>query len=89
MFNSWLWRINKDLKQLALRATSICWAIWRLRNDIVFERKNAINSLQVLHSTTQWLRTWVVLQKLIFQELILNTCQRLEQVAELFFHAHG
>jgi hypothetical protein len=28
MFNSWLWRINKDLKQLALLGvTSICWAI--------------------------------------------------------------
>jgi hypothetical protein len=41
IFDSWLWGINKVLKPLAmLGATPICWAIWRIRNDIVFKRKN-------------------------------------------------
>jgi hypothetical protein len=53
MFNSWLWGINKELKQVVLLgATSICWAIWHDRNDIVFERKNVTNVLQVVHSAT-------------------------------------
>jgi hypothetical protein len=61
MFNSWLRGINKDLKQLVLLEASICWAVWRHRNDIVFERKNVTNVLQVLHSAIHWLRTWIVL----------------------------
>jgi hypothetical protein len=40
IFNSCLWRINKDLKQLvSLGAATICWAIWHHRNEIVFETK--------------------------------------------------
>jgi hypothetical protein len=46
LFDSWLWGINKVLKPLALLgATSICWASCRLRNDIVFKRKNVTNPL--------------------------------------------
>jgi hypothetical protein len=91
LFNSWLRGINKDLKQLVLLgAASVCWAIWRYRNDIVFERRNVTNILQVLHSATHWLCTWVVLQKPIFRESVLATCQRLEQVARVFLsQAHG
>jgi hypothetical protein len=86
MFNSWLWGINKELKPLVLSgAASICWAIWRHWNDIVFERKNVTNVLQVVHLATHWLYTWVVLQKAIFQESVMDTCQRLEQVARVFF----
>jgi hypothetical protein len=41
MFNSWLWGINKDLRQLALLgAIAFCWAIWHHKNNMVFERKN-------------------------------------------------
>jgi hypothetical protein len=86
MFGSWL-GVSKDLKLLALLgATTVCWAIWRHRNDIVFERKNVTNSLQVLHFAIHWLRSWAVLQKPIFQELVLVICQRLEQVVKEFFY---
>jgi hypothetical protein len=91
MFNSWLRGLNKDLKQLVLLgAPAFCWAIWRHRNGIVFERKTTTNVLQVLHSATHWPRTWVVLQKPIFRESVMAICQRLEQVARMFFsRAHG
>jgi hypothetical protein len=84
-------RISKDLKLLVLLgAASVCWAIWRHRNEIVFERKNVTNSLQVLHLAIHRLRFWAVLQKPIFQELVLATCQHLEQVVKDFFtEAHG
>jgi hypothetical protein len=58
MLNSWLWGINKDLKQLVLLgAAAICCVIWHHRNDIVFERKNATILMQVLHPAIYWLRT--------------------------------
>jgi hypothetical protein len=84
MFDSWLCGINKVLKQLALLGTTtVCWVIWHRRNDIVFEWKNVTNSLQVIHSAIHCL--WVILQKPIFWELVLATCQWLEQVAKVFF----
>jgi hypothetical protein len=46
MFDSWLLGINKYLKLLALlEVASVCWAIWRHRNDVVFEQKTVTNSL--------------------------------------------
>jgi hypothetical protein len=48
--------ISKDLKLLALLGTStVCWAIWRHRNDIVFQRKYVTNSLHDFHLAIHWL----------------------------------
>jgi hypothetical protein len=44
--------------------------------------KTAFLSELVLHSAIHWLCTWVVLQKFIFLELFLATCQCLEQVTK-------
>jgi hypothetical protein len=78
--------ISKDLKLLELLgAAAVCWVIWQHRNDIVFERKNVKNSLHVLHLAIHWFRSWAMLQKPIFQEMVLATCQRLEQLVKEFF----
>jgi hypothetical protein len=67
MFNSWLREINKDLKQLVLLgAATIYWAIWCHRNELVFERKkHNIFFCRCYTLAIQWLRTLVVLQKLL------------------------
>jgi hypothetical protein len=56
IFGSWLEGIIKDLKLLVLSvAATVCWAIWRHRNDIVCKCKHVTNSLQVLHLAIYWL----------------------------------
>jgi hypothetical protein len=40
MFGTCLWGLDKDKKSLVLAgAAATCWAIWRYRNDVVFDRK--------------------------------------------------
>jgi hypothetical protein len=46
--------------------------------------------LQVIFTTTHWLRSWVVLQRHDQQSIVMEASQRLEQVATKFLsQAHG
>jgi hypothetical protein len=91
LFGTWLWGLDKEQKLLALTgAAAICWAIWRCRNDIVFDRKIMNDPSQVIYSATHWLRTWNILQKPGVRDTVLASCRRLEQVLqECFSQAHG
>jgi hypothetical protein len=43
MFGNWLNNQNKDFKQLIrVGVATICWAIWKCRNDIVFKSRSLI-----------------------------------------------
>jgi hypothetical protein len=81
------WGLDKDVKSLVLAgAAAICWAIWRCRNDIVFDQKVVPSSSQVIYLDIHWLCIWTVLQKPGTRDTVLATCQRLEQVLqECFF----
>jgi hypothetical protein len=62
LFGTWLWGLDKEQKSLALTgAATICCAIWRCRNDIVFDRKIMNCPSQVIYSATHWLCTWTIL----------------------------
>jgi hypothetical protein len=91
MFGTWLWGLDKDKKSLVLAgAAATCWAIWRCRNDVVFDRKVVPSPSQVIYSVIYWLRTWTILQKSGARDTVLATCRRLEQVLrECFSQAHG
>jgi hypothetical protein len=90
MFGTWLWGLDKDKKLLVLAgAVATCWAIWRCRNDIVFDQKVVSSPSQVIYSAIHWFRTWIVLQMHDARDTVLATC-RLEQVLrERFSQAHG
>ncbi|KAJ1279154.1 hypothetical protein BS78_04G133300 [Paspalum vaginatum] len=78
IFGNWLEGFNKSLKSLALLgAATTYWTIWLNRNDFIFERKSSFSPVQVTLTTTQWLRTWAVLQKPQHQALVLEASQRL------------
>jgi hypothetical protein len=81
MFGTWLWCLDKDVKSLVLAgAATICWAIWRCHNDIVFDRKVVLSSSHVIYSAIHWLHTWTILQKPSTWDTVLATCRHLEQV---------
>jgi hypothetical protein len=91
MFGTWLWGLDKEQKSLALMgAAAICRAIWRCRNDIVFDQKIMNCPSQVIYLATYWLRTLTILQKPGAWDMILVSWQRLKQVLwECFSKAHG
>jgi hypothetical protein len=42
---------------------ALCWAIWRCRNDVVFEKIKINSILQVIFRGAYWLRFWAQLQR--------------------------
>ena len=85
MFGCWLNRIPKEYKPLVLLgAAALCWSVWLCRNDVVFDNKKYF-FLQVIYSTTHWLRTWAILQKHTLQDKLVAASRFLEQEAKDFF----
>jgi RsiW-degrading membrane proteinase PrsW (M82 family) len=36
----------------------LCWAIWRCRNDIIFNKMKTNSIMQVIFRGAYWLRSW-------------------------------
>ena len=51
---------------------------------MVFDNKQSF-FLQVIYSTTHWLRTWAILQKHTLQDKLVAASHFLAQVAKVFF----
>jgi len=85
MFGSWLIGIPKEYKPLVLLgAAALCWSVWLCRNIVVFDNKKS-SFLQVIYSSTHWLCTWTILQKLTLQDKLVAASHFLAQVAKDFF----
>jgi hypothetical protein len=82
MFSSWLNGIQPKLKeQFCVGLTTMCWAIWLNRNDMVFNRSKPNTFMQVIFRATHWTRTWSLLFKDKDARANLNNvCRLLETV---------
>jgi len=57
LFGNWLRSVGTMLKRKLLTgASTLCWAIWLSRNDIVFDRSPSKTYMQVLYRGIHWLR---------------------------------
>jgi hypothetical protein len=64
LFTGWLDEINSKLKSKILMGVSaICWTIWLIWNDIIFDKAATPSYLQVIFRRTYWTRSWSLLQK--------------------------
>ena len=64
MFGSWLSNQNKKIRSLIwVGVAAFCWAIWRCRNDIVFNKIKINLIMQVIFRGTYWMRFWAQLQR--------------------------
>ena len=43
--------------------TAMFWAIWRCRNDVVFNQMKSNSIMQVIFRGAYWLRSWAQLQR--------------------------
>ena len=64
MFSTWLTNQHKKTRNLIwVGVAAVCWAIWRCRNDIIFNKIKVNLILQVIFMGTYWLRFWAQLQR--------------------------
>jgi two-component response regulator (ARR-B family) len=91
MFGRWLNGVRKDDKQkIRIGVSAICWAVWRTRNDIIFNKQNGTNFLQVIRRATHSIQQWVFLLPVEHQEDMVIGCNRMLVVAhDFFFQATG
>jgi hypothetical protein len=62
LFKNWLNGLNKRVKsQTRVGVCALLWAIWHLRNDLIFNKSYLASFLQVIHLATHWIRTWLCL----------------------------
>ena len=63
MFGNWLHGVPKKEKaQIRVGACALLWAIWNVRNGIIFNKSKASSFLQVIPLAIHWIRMWSYLQ---------------------------
>ena len=59
LFENWLHGVEKKEKaQIRVGASALLWAIWHVRNYIIFNNAKVSSSLQVIPLDVHWIRTW-------------------------------
>jgi len=53
---------NNERRVILVGAAVLCWAIWRCRNDIIFNKTKYSSFMQAVFRGTYWLRLWEQLQ---------------------------
>ena len=54
---------NNERRVVLVGAAALCWAIWRCRNDIIFNKIKYLSFIQAIFRGTYWLRLWAQLQR--------------------------
>jgi hypothetical protein len=81
MFNSWLSNQSKKIRRVIwVGVAAVCWAIWRCRNDLIFNKIKVNSVLQVIFRGTYWFRFWAQLQR---EEHAKNTFSSLSRLIEI------
>jgi hypothetical protein len=63
MLGRWLSNQYHNIKKMILVGVgALCWAIWRCRSDMIFNKTKYNSFLQALFRGTYWLRFWSQLQ---------------------------
>jgi hypothetical protein len=91
LFGVWASGLLPRSRNLLLNvASTICWAIWLSRNDVVFNKSSPKSCVQVTFRATYWYRFWSQLQpRREDQELIKSSCRNVERVLLQFFSNFG
>ena len=90
LFSSWLNGIEpKTAARIRVGVCALLWAIWNCRNDIVFNRKNITNFLQVIFRASAWIRMWSLLSSVETRKHLNTGCNRWETVARDTYNRFG
>ena len=62
MFGNWLNGVDKSSKaRIRIGVSTLCWSIWQCRNDVIFNKSNNFNILQVINMVAHWVQLWAFL----------------------------
>jgi hypothetical protein len=90
LFGTWLSGIaKKDVLQIRVGVCALIWAIWNVRNEVVFNKPKPQPFLQVIPLAIHWIRTWSYLQPEDHRAAMESGCNRLEMVARDFYNQCG
>jgi hypothetical protein len=91
MFGDWLNGVPKNGKaKVRIGISTVCWSIWRTRNDFVFNNQKNTNILQVIYQAVHWIRLWALLLPKDKRKDMITGCNRLLVVTQdFFFRATG
>ena len=83
MLGNWLSNFdNNESRVVLVGAAALCWAIWRCRNDIIFNKTKYSSFIQAVFKGTYWLHLWAQLQhKDMIKVLFRKASLALEAVA--------
>jgi hypothetical protein len=83
MFGNWLNEVPKTDKQKSrIGVSAIWWSIWTSRNDIIFNRNDGTNFLQVIRRAAHWIQQLAFLLPLELREDMVTGCNRMLVVAQ-------
>jgi hypothetical protein len=88
---NWLMGFSKHNKSLIMTGVAaMLWAVWRSRNEVVFDHDNPKTYMQVIYRGTYWCRSWALLQRHeAAKEKIVQACRHLERVVMMVFAHYG
>jgi hypothetical protein len=70
-----VYEMNPKERQIFLVGIStMLWAIWLSRNDIVFNKASISSSMQIIFRETYWKRTWANFQKDQMKNTLQSVC---------------
>jgi hypothetical protein len=59
LFGNWLVWVSKIEKaHIRVGTCALLWAIWRIRNDYIFNNAKTTSFMQVIPLATHWIRMW-------------------------------
>jgi hypothetical protein len=90
MFGNWLNGIaKKDKGFIRIGVCALLWAIWKVRNDFIFNKTAFPSFLQVIPLTTHWIHMWSFLQPAEERLAMDIGCNRMATVARDLYSRCG
>jgi hypothetical protein len=83
----WIWvdRYISSNKRIHLGLSAICWAIWKIRNAIHFEKKQVKSPTEIICLASSFLTYWAGLPKAIDKQALEAGAEAMKEAA-LHFH---
>jgi hypothetical protein len=81
MLGNWLSGVaTKEKSIILVGVTALCWAIWRCRNDLIFDNIIYTSFMQAIFKGTYWLHCWALLQH---EDVTKENIQAMSRILEI------